>query len=378
MNNKPLFKKYTARAKTLLPIHVGGGAGQAIDPLEYVVTPDGWFYRIDLDAMINTDRVFAEEFIKLRERSRGLIELRELIRKAFKPESCIQWTHRAKASVPFANYYRERFSDSNNQLVVQCMPAAGKNAYIPGSSIKGALRTAILDKLARDKNYQSVLEKTSLENKPPVSGKVESFLLTGSFFMKPDTDPLKNIKISDAIIPEDATDIAIVKNRYADKDTGVDMVVETGRRGIEFSFEINLPTLLTFDTVKSQRPEFLNLDWIREALWDYTVGEPGNVITEMENHYTGGRNKTAEENIEAIIEEAERTADKGDIAFLRLGRFSHLECMTYSDRPANALDRKPHLAQISERTHPKGWGVTRNLVDGKIPLGVLRLEFVEK
>jgi hypothetical protein len=52
--------------------------------------------------------------------------------------------------------------------------------------------------------------------------------------------------------------------------------------------------------------------------------------------------------------------------------------MTYSDRPANALDRKPHLAQISERTHPKGWGVTRNLVDGKIPLGVLRLEFVEK
>jgi hypothetical protein len=55
---------------------------------------------------------------------------------------------------------------------------------------------------------------------------------------------------------------------------------------------------------------------------------------------------------------------------IRIGRFSHLESMTFNDI---AL-RKPRPPRDPRTREPKPWGTTRNLVDGVIPLGMMKLE----
>jgi hypothetical protein len=52
-----------------------------------------------------------------------------------------------------------------------------------------------------------------------------------------------------------------------------------------------------------------------------------------------------------------------------MGRFSHLESMTF-----NVL-RDPRPPSDPRTRQPKPWGTTRNLMDGVAPFGMLKLDF---
>ena len=64
MAEKRLFRKWNVKGKTMLPVHVGAGQENTVDPLEYVVK-DGMFYRVDIEGMLKSDQDFAEKFVKL-------------------------------------------------------------------------------------------------------------------------------------------------------------------------------------------------------------------------------------------------------------------------------------------------------------------------
>jgi len=369
-------KILNVKAKAFMPVHVGGGEDHKLDPLDYVVKGD-WFYRINISNMLKFDKTFSDLFVKTVEDRFAIGRLRRIIADAFNPENRDMWVHRAKVSASFKKAYIENLDDLkiNNQLLVQCFPLTGNRAYLPGSSIKGAIRTAVLDSIANEKGNRKVLAEAEQRCRGPKDRKgdhVEKILLG---YEKVQQDPFKGIKLSDAVLPPDSTMIvkvvncgkdAIGKNKIGE---GVPMFVEAITEKTEFEFRLITDDILLSDG-NNIKPD---ANWILQTCSDYYICA---FSSEEADFYKIGT--AASDLIQDLIYEVldEKDDKKKGISVLRVGRFSHLESMTYSHRPANNEDDiKKFLCQ------PKGgngkWGTTRNLVDGKIPMGGIVLYYPE-
>ena len=81
---------------------------------------------------------------------------------------------------------------------------------------------------------------------------------------------------------------------------------------------------------------------------------------EVENFYTNSDSLKCHKNISEIKKICENIGESNTL--LRIGRFSHLESMTFSGK-------------LRQPQHEKGWGKTRNLIDGEIPLGMVICNF---
>jgi len=118
----------------------------------------------------------------------------------------------------------------------------GDMPYIPGSSLKGALRTAYLSKLAKEAGVKDWW-KTSQARENNRARELELHLLNGSF----DTDPFRMIKVSDFIpvsTHEVKTKVVYAVNRKKRKSKfearGPFQVVETIKDGAVFEGMINI------------------------------------------------------------------------------------------------------------------------------------------
>lgn len=121
MAEKRLFRKWNVKGKTMLPVHVGAGQENTVDPLEYVVK-DGMFYRVDIEGMLKSDQDFAEKFVKASESRDQILSLKKCIHDSFNPSIREQWVHRAHVSKSFNDMYKKKLFDLNNQLLVHCLP----------------------------------------------------------------------------------------------------------------------------------------------------------------------------------------------------------------------------------------------------------------
>lgn len=374
-----MLKKITLNATAGLHIHVGGGDEHKLDPLGYVVKEcDGkpWFYRIDAGAMMSQDRTFADTFVKYTEQQNSIGRLRALIHEAFDPDKKDTWFHRSSVSKSFYETYKSKVTDMQikNQLLVQCMPITMGNVYVPGSSIKGAMRTAVLDRLAGKNNYETVNEaarKRLSENKrAKFSEVVEKHLL--NYEMVQD-DPFKALRISDAYLPDDSTVIVEVKNVLRNgKSLSMDMFIEAIKPGTKFQFSMAIEDTaglkgrnignyyLTHDKLLKTCRNFYYNVFVDEVEKFYTVGSPSSdsILDILDEIY--------DENEEFIP----------GMYLLRLGRFSHLESMSYNDRGEGKLcEPSPPIDPRTKKNKP--YSTTRNLVDGKYPLGALVLTCAE-
>ncbi len=124
----------------LTPLHIGDGS--QLEAYEYVVVKDR-FYRLSLDRLLArlspTDRESLSRFIE-----RDLVGLRHFVREHFSAEVA---EYQAEASPRFQQVYEEKLAQVQNQLIVFPFLRSMGKPLIPGSSLKGALRTAILDHL---------------------------------------------------------------------------------------------------------------------------------------------------------------------------------------------------------------------------------------
>ena len=232
--------EYTVKAKTLFPVHIGGGPEHLLDPLAYVVKND-MFFRVKIEVMLTSDKVFAEDFIRFVDKN-DIIGLRKILSDQFDPSNSDLFSGVASVSPAFKEEYDALFSDKNNQILVQCMPTtpAGQ-VYIPGSSIKGAIRTAVLDYRAQNEKkggYKGIAEKAKIGDPKYFYQRCEQSILDMS---NPSDDPFKALKISDALIPKGMTRILQVQNCGKDgKSLGISMFVEAVMNDIEFIFSLQI------------------------------------------------------------------------------------------------------------------------------------------
>jgi len=369
------FERYRLILMPLSPIHTG--SGETIEPYEYVLERQGenaFLHAINLPELL--------AHLSPDERR----ELDPMLERGYFP-GLRSWL-RSKAR----NHYRfsvlvqdgafnelQENQDNPKRLgqidLMTRHPDTG-NPFIPGSSIKGAVRTAIVDRAACTGDQRKLegisKKKNSALFEAHALGHIDIDHRSQREKMNLYRDPLRQIAFSDCALPDDGT--------YIDR---VQIVKQ----------------LHSKDRLGSADPDKIQIH--RDVTWSMLDGESNPAVGECriyhqlcekkgrDNRYAVSRNFTMQDVISAcndyyreeveiqLDEFTERNRENDETVrqplltetrnlqenecIIRLGRHSHFECVVMS-KPFNL-------------SPDKGYGSTRTYVDGRFPLGWAKLRF---
>ncbi len=206
----PRQETYKIKAEILTPVHIGDGA--ELEPLEYVIK-DNKFYKVNLEEWLSTlSEEKANEFKRLTGREYAqksvLTALRRFVRDNIDITKFTEWSSDVNEAVK--KRYEERFDAPENQLPMSPFIRTANKPFLPGSSIKGAIRTAYLNFLKRgtaisERERADLVEGELLKAiNPGKEGKSPRFAI--------DKDPFRVIKVKDIFLPENSTFFAEVIN----------------------------------------------------------------------------------------------------------------------------------------------------------------------
>jgi CRISPR type III-A-associated RAMP protein Csm5 len=217
--------------KTLTPVHIG--SGKEISPTEYLVE-DGYFYRINLNSLF-ADPDFqnlSEKFIDSALHTRYL---GDLIPKEFLKKHILY-------SLPITGKAKE-YLKTNKTIVKEFIKTAGK-VFIPGSSLKGSILSAIFYHILKE-NF-STNEEFILKNLQfPKKYKYEDFLdFVFSRLAKDST--LKrftftrwlDVTDSNTKNPSEVLQISLAKVKGSKSGKELPILYETLKVNVEFTTEI--------------------------------------------------------------------------------------------------------------------------------------------
>ena len=189
---------FKVRLTTLTPIHIG--TGLCIEPTDFFVdTNKRCLHVVDFEKLCShLTKEEIETFKRIcLEGDRGIIKLYDFMDKISK--RVIRTADKAliKTTIPvsrdFIIHYTKREHFNRFEILRTYRLSEWGRPIIPGPSVKGAIRTAILNYIAkrlRDKNPSKYL----LKNKKYDSRQLERDLLR---YTSPQNDPFSTLKISD-------------------------------------------------------------------------------------------------------------------------------------------------------------------------------------
>ncbi len=229
-----------------------------------------------------------------------------------------------------------------------------KKPYIPGSTLKGAFRTAILEKIRSAKNsYPNT--NISKNGKPkkfqPNDFEMQIMKKNNNAFFEIENDPFRFLKISDFVC--DSADVIFDTVRVIGKNKqqkGIPIYTEMTASYYTHKKEcISRGSILIDDSglekfiKKFGFGEFLNINFIKESIVDFS-----NQILNNKKHPT-------HQEVKKLIDEM----SKNKYVPLRLGRFTQIESKTFKIK---RKDIRPEDINIQG-------GVSRSLIGGTIPAG---------
>ena len=253
--------------KILSPLHIGNGFN--ISPMEYVI--DDKFYRINMDSLFRDREFNTEEFIE--NAKMGSFYLGEFygdIAKRHK-EYVIDISNSAEKSL------RQRKSEIREFI------KTGGNIYIPGSSIKGAIRTALLWYILKENEdlyfkmeeylQKIIREKTERPNKKYVDNEIEKIV----FGREPTHDLLKGLSVSDTNTAScnnlRIDEVRILTTRkYGYGWKGFNIILETLKIGTKFNIEIKKDEFFVREDVSKKLgfdDKVIYLDNLKDICNDY-------------------------------------------------------------------------------------------------------------
>ena len=229
------------KISVISPVHIG--SGEELIPFNYLVD-DGILYEFSpekvLEILPDSDRSAFLEIASARPNPNTINRIREFfIRRS---QYTIASSHRATSvTSEFDQLYNDRIaqfaqpdSKTINQLIIEpsLRNEINLTPYIPGSSIKGAVRTALLDQLNKGQPLSNPTEK---------NGQLQQRLFG---YQKIEDDPMALVHISDAnwagksknVIFKPISKILFAVNRS--KKNSVEAHTDGGRQNLRQNLEV--------------------------------------------------------------------------------------------------------------------------------------------
>jgi CRISPR-associated protein Csm5 len=366
---------YCFKAHALTPIHVG--CGREIDPSEFVLKGEKLIHINPADIISNLPQDQQERFSSMVDRA-DLKEIQNFLRHQV--DESRHAVSRIEVSKAFRAEYDAKASNPNNQFRVDMLPRNSHEgmALLPGSGIKGAIRTAVVNHFVNDdptavgpddrralagmdaRRRSQELEKTALNRSPWETHK----------------DIFRLIKVEDCGLPDGATrvDRAISFNPFKPGSEKIQIWVERLRSMADTATPPVFDVVLRIDTkamanhrVKSILGRTLDFEVILKACnrfyWNRMVAEGDR----FDNRAEGGPSWQAIHGVfpKGQMEEGGEvfTIDPANPFWhnpeagrkrmlLRIGRFSHFESLSVNGlrEGYNIQARKPITSMGATRT----------------------------
>ncbi len=345
------MKTHKLSCEILSPIHIG--SGREIDPLSYIIKGER-LYKISFERFVaginDTERLKLEELI-----DRGdLLIIREYVLEHI--DTYRQSFYSVAVNPHVIETYHSKKGDIRNQLLISPFIRTEGEAkpLVPGSSLKGAIRTAVISELAKKKNLpepKSVRDEYAFESK--VLG-----------YKDAKNDPFRGLKIRDKCLEKGATIIREIQNvsktnGRALKANNIQMICEITHSDITGKF-VEFQTEIIFDE-ELFSTEFLSTSLTREQIVKSCTEFYRD---KMEDEHQKFYENTEAENVSKKL--LDTTLDQNSF-LLRIGRFSGVESVT--------LDRYRNPKPPGKK---KSWGNTRNLAEGIYPMGWVKACFEDE
>ncbi|MDP2604158.1 MAG: type III-A CRISPR-associated RAMP protein Csm5 [Deltaproteobacteria bacterium] len=332
------WRSYSISLTPFTPIHIGDGS--QLEAYEYAVVGDR-YYRVSLDRLMTRLSDKARDDLG-RYLERDLVGLRKFVREHFSPELV---EYEAAASPRFREVYETKLAQVQNQLIVFPFQRSGGSPLIPGSSLKGALRTAILDNLIAapipDRSYADTVEATALD-------------YMGDRRPNIPADPLKGFRVADAALPSGSIIAEQIETKKKEGGRLQDLSMQILREvtgSIATGEEIAIASeIRIYDEFLNGRIARLKqgLGWLAEACNGFYRDK---VLVAEETYFRGVP------EVEKVYQSLRARIGEGSFV-VRLGWGSGLDSISL-----NLRNQKPRPVK------------TRKLIGGTFPLGWLLVSY---
>lgn len=188
-------KVYKLFIRTITPMHIWGGEDFDIQGFEYVIDQNTVLrfnpgHLLQLLPKGDSDKL-------LEAANKNMYELRSCVQNIYSEnkqafeKACI---YKLNASPGFIKEYREKImrqGNESNKMLIKAFVKTGSLAYLPGSSIKGALRTAIIYSCSNNAGKPLCYDSRSKYHDNELEGEILEY--TGSL-----DDPFRDVMLRDS------------------------------------------------------------------------------------------------------------------------------------------------------------------------------------
>ena len=321
-------KIYDCTLTPLTPIQVGNG--NQIYPYNYVIK-NGFYYRIELSEIIDKfPSKIKEEFIRLLENN-NMIKIRSFIFDNYKKE--YGYLYKAKIDKNVEDFYLKKIKgvelkNEENQLIIEEFIGNHVGKFIPGSTIKGALRNGFLFEEFKKDGYSYTLDREIedrrgrkiptapfvLKNIDKKYEKTESdkreAKILGLDKLEPKIDPFKNLIVTDTEICDNLIKIKKIE-RVSIKEKKGNMSMN--------NFEITKSLYSDNEENNLSFKIIINEYDISEELLNTLL--KGNIVTNKKNIYLENIFKHLNLKAKAILKEDIKFFDKaGEINLTKISK----------------------------------------------------------
>jgi len=214
MNKGQLFETKEFNLKVLSPIHIG--TGEDMDPMDYVYK-DNKLYRISSDTFFKIvereglkEKIIEEDISKLNIKS-IMAKLNDIF-DAKKDD----YIYSINIENELSKDFEKKYFNPDAQMGIELTLRSGDDVIIPGSSIKGSIRTAFLNLLVEGKNE---VYEVNFQGRNLMLEKVDEKQLKN-----PINDPFKFVSVADVSVSNETKIVNMI--RYGSKKSGIPVIKE--------------------------------------------------------------------------------------------------------------------------------------------------------
>ena len=376
-------KKYNVKLIPLTDIYIG--SGKDIEAYEYTVK-DKYMYRIDMsevfDKMNDSEK---ENFYKILQEN-NFFNIRSWIYNNYKEEW--GYIYKEKVSSDFEKYYKEKLDDKsqeNSQLSISEFIGYNNKKYIPGSSIKGALRTAFIysDFLENEKKYE-IKSSYEIKNGKRVYNRkeidkeakiMESEVLLAEkedrygnkidkkgekLGLEPKKDPFKTVKIFDTEeieLEKFSVNVLQIKegNLFCEVLNGTYNEIKKTKK-VNFEKGINFNIILTEYSLKDNSMMDYKKNLGIKKLLDSLDDKMENILN-FEIEKEREKDSYNLRNFYEFLKKIFNSFKNKNISLVRIGKYTG-----FNDKTINLLTTNPSENSrtiLDENNYPMGWALIK-------------------